>query len=189
MPKKVQYSKKGKKASPMKHSTIKTTTIKGTAKKTRITHTPFKNQYIENKNYYSDDQPVWAEYFYVPPNKIIGERDGKWEHTSLHTFENAEQYYQEIPPVPVEKIGVDTFKFEDGFHRVNFCIKNNLPIPCMIVHRKPKTHYHKKRYGTMTNHYVIFDKECKSDLEDSRAKCDKDNNYWNSQMPIKTPKK
>jgi hypothetical protein len=146
-----------------------------TAKRNKTT--AWKNIWVENKNkHYIDPKYYKTRYFYIPINKIHGIRDGKWEHHKIYEVKNKRKYYEHFPPVFVEKWpakGQGHYRFEDGFHRVNFCIRENLPVPAYTAKSKTKTHFHELRMGLETIRYPILEHECKADLRERGARCRK----------------
>jgi len=115
------------------------------------------------------------EFLYVPLDKIIGNRDGKWEHQYLHEIDEAKKYYFSIPPIAVEKTKDGKFEFYDGFHRVNFCKKYELKVPAIIYTQKKKTHYHERMIScTTAMRYLVFNCDCEKDVQKSSLiKCKK----------------
>lgn len=128
-----------------------------------------ENIWIKNRNWITKPE-LEAEYLYIDASQIIGDRDGKWEHHGTHTFEDPEEYWKNIPPVPVTKEG-NKYVFSDGFNRVNFCIKNKKKIPVVIIYRKPKTHTHE--YSITGSVFVdtVFNKDCQKHKDENNARC------------------
>lgn len=132
-----------------------------------------KNMCVEKNELHYDPEHFDFETFYVELDDLEGDRDGKWEHHELHEFDDPIEYYNEIPPVIVKKLeeGEKTYTFSDGFHRVNFCVEYNLPVPCVVVTPKKGTHTH--YYAGAGRICLIWDHECKGDLEAPQWGC-----YW-----------
>jgi len=137
----------------------------------------WKNKYIEEKKYIGEDGDLREyfeknfsiKFFYCPLNKILGLRDGKYEHQEVYAVDKKE-YYENFPPVIVEPHGKDKFRFQDGFHRVNFCKKNLLPVPCVILTPKPRTHIHEIRYHWYYVSERTPDSECYKHVKRMLAK-------------------
>ena len=119
-----------------------------------------------------------VKFLYLKPEQINGDRqcfNVEWEHWSLHEFDDPEKYYTSFPAIDVEEYNYDKktmrWTINDGFHRLNFCLLYNLPIPIMIRKAKENTHIHEKRRGCYIR-YRVFDYECNEDLKNEpTAKC------------------
>jgi len=132
-----------------------------------------KNRWIEEQVYENKKDTFNVKLFYVPVDEIVGSRDGKWEHSNIYDVDDPIGYYETFTPVAVEKID-GKWEFYDGFHRVNFCLKYNLPVPCVKITDKKNTHQHETFMGSYTLQYLVHDKNCKNDLEkDTRNRCRK----------------
>ena len=132
-----------------------------------------QNQYIETNVNVLDPELFKTISFYVPIDKIRGDRDGNWEHNAIYDV-NKKEYYQNFPPVAVKFQEDGTFEFSDGFHRVNFCIQENLPVPCMVSKRRKGTHTHTRSLSSTTFQYVVKDENCEEDLANGGTiKCEK----------------
>lgn len=131
------------------------------------------NKYVEQKMPTLDPDLFTFEFLYIPLTELKGSRNGGWEHNILHSFDSAKEYYYNIPPVPVT-LREGIYHFNDGFHRVNFCKRYNVPVPVVIETAKPSTHIHKIQLTNEIICYHVKDIDCQKDLEKRpRAICTK----------------
>jgi len=130
----------------------------------------WENKYVSQKikTFIPNHQNFRIRLFYLPLSKLEGDRDGNWEHYDLHTdaLQNPKQYYFNMLPVTVEwDRSLRKYKFTDGFHRVNFCKKLNLPVPVVVLYHKPGTHIHIYRYGTIGFRKLLDSQQCRWEFE------------------------
>lgn len=132
----------------------------------------FINKYVEGDAVPLDPELFKTISFYVPLSKIEGNRDNKWEHNEIYNVDPKE-YYNTFPPVTVIPKDDGKFEFSDGFHRVNFCIRENLPVPCLAWKKQEGVHTHKRGVYSIST-YLVKDSDCESDLaKNPTTKCQK----------------
>jgi len=139
-----------------------------------------ENKYIKNKTLPKFSSKVYnVTFLYLDPKSLESDSPFGWEHDKTYDFN-----YEEMPPIHVRKVG-NKYYFNDGHHRVNFCIKNNLKVPCVIVEPKPNTHTHEYRKCGMTIVERVLDCECEKKMreriEEDRVYlvvCDKNNKFY-----------